>query len=96
MVYIYHDSRSEVAKYAITYEGECRSTWPTEIWTNWQAVRGRGRRGGGGGVAKCGNITYVCFAIVVAVVVGVVAAAGAAALGDAIALGQCLQFHVAI
>lgn len=47
-------------------------------------------------MAKCGNITYVCFAIVVAVVVGVAAGVVAAALGDAIALGQCLQFHVAI
>lgn len=58
MVYIlYHDSRSEVAKYAITYEGECRSTWPTEIWTNWQGVRGRGRRGGGGGAWQNAEIS---------------------------------------
>lgn len=56
---------------------------------------------GGGGVAGVGAwqnaeiYTYVCFAIVVAVVVGI-AVAGAAALGDAIARGHCLQFHVAI
>lgn len=50
-----------------------------------------------GGVAKCGNITYVCFAIVVAVAgVAVVVVVGVTAVGDAIGRGHCLQFHVAI
>lgn len=48
-----------------------------------------------GGVAKCGNITYICFAIVVAGV-AVVVVVGVTAVGDAIGRGHCLQFHVAI
>lgn len=46
-------------------------------------------------MAKCGNITYVCFAIVVAGV-AVVVVVGVTAVGDAIGRGHCLQFHVAI
>lgn len=48
-------------------------------------------------MAKCGNITYVGFAIVVVgVAVAVVVVVGVTAVGDAIGRGHCLQFHVAI
>lgn len=59
-----------------------------ELIDMWRACGERG------GVAKYGNITYVCFAIVVAGVAVVVV--GVTAVGDAIGRGHCLQFHVAI